>query len=608
MDKKPFYRIPGFLAGAVFLLLFIYLFRSDFILALQGWRDLFLILFRRTPPPVDIALLPSMIRIAANILINLVVLLISVFVMAQFALPVYGLKDRYRAFQRLFRYITFRGGPAVFVREGKLISRVGEEDNTNPGVALVDLRSAIVLENEASSDAEQEEGEEMEIKESVKKGPPVTPRNALNKPNKLDQSDWIRIEGPGVNFTNSGEKIRAVVDLRKQVRTQKDVKAFTRDGIEVLTNVFAVFSLSESPDTIPVAYVGGSEKEHLVALKMTPDEKDKKFVTFDDRYVLDQDDAEEIHRFVESEKVETSAAADKPLMPQPARSPYAFDPQRVFAAAYGQAQRAVTGENTQWHELPQLIAAELFRNLLERYTYDNLYQFDTSDVKSKLPWIEELKPELSRKLMYQGVLSYKLVRLAMPQSKIDGRSRAWNEHPLDENVFGRSLRVSDLEMSVPKPLTTPKSLRERGIKVIAAGFSEMKVSPEMRVKMAERWRARWDRDIAFSRAHQEREAMQIINSARTQTQRDSAFFLSNMLKQQPHSKEALALLLFQSLEAAATNEKGYKDFPPKEVLGMLQNLHRWLLIERQEMEARKKKNKGDGHNGGPSSSKTDGNP
>jgi hypothetical protein len=81
-----------------------------------------------------------------------------------------------------------------------------------------------------------------------------------------------------------------------------------------------------------------------------------------------------------------------------------------------------------------------------------------------------------------------------------------------------------------------------------------------------------------------------------------------MLKQQPHSKEALALLLFQSLEAAATNEKGYKDFPPKEVLGMLQNLHRWLLIERQEMEARKKKNKGDGHNGGHSSSNTDANP
>ena len=211
-------------------------------------------------------------------------------------------------------------------------------------------------------------------------------------------------------------------------------------------------------------------------------------------------------------------------------------------------------------------------------------------------------------MIYQGLLSYKLVRFTSLQSVNAGRVRNWNEDPFDDDIFGHSLQVSDLEMSSPKPLTTPKSLRERGIKVITAGFTEMKVSPEMRSKMAERWRARWDRDIAFNRAHQEREAMQIINSARTQTQRDSAFFLSNMLKQEPHSKEALALLLFQSLETAATNEKGYKDFPPKEVLGMLQNLHRWLLIERQEMDAKKKKNKGDDHSVPPSSQKPDGNP
>jgi hypothetical protein len=121
------------------------------------------------------------------------------------------------------------------------------------------------------------------------------------------------------------------------------------------------------------------------------------------------------------------------------------------------------------------------------------------------------------------------------------------------------------------------------------------------MKMVERWKARWDREIAFAHARQDREAMQIINSARTQTQRDSTYFLSNILRQETHSKEALALLLFQALETAATDEKGYKDFPPKEVLSMLQNLHRWLLIERQDMEIKKKNHKSDAHSGAPAS-------
>jgi hypothetical protein len=608
MGNKPFYKTPSFITATCLFFLFIFLFGNDFIPALRGWWSLLLILMRQKSAPFNVALIPSMIRMAMNTIIYAGVFLISIFVMAQFALPVYRLKDRIKAFSRMLFYMTPWRGPAVFVREGKLISRIGEEDNINPGVALVDLRSAIVLENDASSEEEHEE-EEL-VKEPSKKKPLFTSQKISKKPAELEQAPpWVRIGGPGINFTDYGEKIRSIVDLRKQVRTEAGVKAFTRDGIEVLTNVFAVFTLSEPPDTIPVAYVGGRGKEHLFELKLTAGENAT--TTFEAKYKLDQDDAEEIHRFVELDYIETSAPADKISSMQSVRSPYVFDVQRVFAAAYGQTQRDITGQTTQWHELPQLIAAELFRNLLERYTYDYLYQFDNPDTNSKLPWAEEFKPELTRQLKYQGVLSYKLVRLASPRSLNMGRVSTWNEYPLDEDIFGHSVLTSDMEISSSKPLTAPKSLRERGIKVIAAGFSEMKVSPEMRSKMAERWRAHWDRDIAFNRAHQEREAMQIINSARTQTQRDSTFFLSNMLKQEPHSKEALALLLFQSLEAAATNEKGYKDFPPKEVLGMLQNLHRWLLIERQEMDTKKKKNKGDDHSHGgdaPSTPKPDGNP
>ncbi len=86
--------------------------------------------------------------------------------------------------------------------------------------------------------------------------------------------------------------------------------------------------------------------------------------------------------------------------------------------------------------------------------------------------------------------------------------------------------------------------------------------------------------------------MQIISSARNRAQRDNAYFLSNLFKEEKYSTEALALLIFQSLELAATDIENQKELPPREVLGMLQNLHNWLLRERQEMNERRSRHKG----------------
>lgn len=588
MDIDPFYTRPTFWRKLIvwgLFILFLYLFWNDVSLL---FSTLWTAVITRSLPAINNEFLVAAVRLVINIFVYLLVFLVSVFIVAQFVLPVHGWTNRFKAFNRLLLSLTPWGGPAVFVREGKLIKRVGEEDNINPGVALVDLRSAIILEQEYPW------GENIQDQDEISMG--GKKRAFFSSKSSPEQtSPWVRVGGPGVHFTEYGEKIRDVVDLRRQVRTESGVKAFTRDGIEVQSNVFAVFSLSDPPDVIPVAYVGGRGKEHLFALEM--ETVDKNFIKIKAKHELDTEDAEEIHRAVESGLIKPSMAGSASQNAVHGKSPYIFDEQRVFAAAYGQAQRPISGKNTKWHELPQLIAAELFRNLLEHYPYDHLYKFDEPN---RLPWLEEVKPELSRKLMYQGLLSYKVVRPSLRRVATDSsRVRNWNEDPLDEARLQHVFRDSDLEISLPYELQASKSLRDRGIKVVAAGFSELKVAQEIREKMVERWKARWDREIAFVRARQDREAMQIINSARTQTQRDSTYFLSNMLKQERHSKEALALLLFQALETAATDEKGYKDFPPKEVLGMLQNLHRWLLIERQEMELKKKNHKSDGHSGVP---------
>lgn len=591
MDMEPFYARPATWRRVIVLgsfALFLFFFWNDVSLVFSLlWKAV----VSQSIPTVDNAVLVAAARLFMSIFVYFLVFLLSVFIVAQFVLPVHGWPNRFKAFERLLLSLTPWRGPAVFVRSGKLVKRVGEEDNVNPGVALVDLRSAIILQQEYPW------GESIQDQDQASENGKKGNKRAFFSSNAVQQDHifpWVRVCGPGVHFTEYGEKIRDVVDLRRQVRTESGVKAFTRDGIELQTNVFAVFSLSDLPDIIPVAYVGGRGMEHLFALEMEP--VDKNFVKIKARHELDMEDAEEIHRAVEAGLIVPVDQEASPQNTVRAKSPYSFDEQRVFAAAYGHAQRSLPEKNMQWHELPQLIATELFRNLLEHYPYDYLYKFDDPN---HLPWLEEIKPELSRKLTYQGLLSYKLVRPSRPGiAKGNSRIPNWNEDPLEEERLRHPFRDSDLEMSLPRELLASKSLRDRGIKVVAAGFTELKVSQEIREKMVERWKARWDREIAFVRARKDREAMQIINNARTQTQRDSTYFLSNMLRQEPHSKEALALLLFQALETAATDEKGYKDFPPREVLVMLQNLHRWLLIERQEMELKRKHHKPDGHTGG----------
>ena len=402
-----------------------------------------------------------------------------------------------------------------------------------------------------------------------------------------DQYPLTRVCGPGINFTEWGETIRDVIDLRPQIRLESGVKAFTRDGIEVETRVFVGFSVSSSPDVISVAYIGGNSVEHLFGLVI--EERSPGVIAITGKFNLDPQDAREIHGFVMSgeKEVKTEVPAASPADHLPRKGPFAFDQQRIFSAAHGQAYRGSSNPKTQWHELPLLVAVEIFRSHLGQYTYDNLYLFDDP---ARLPWLDEIKPEFMRKIKYQGLLSFKLVRFARSSPSQIGLPVSWNLEPLDEKHFGQAIHEFDLETSAPYPLqnTYSKPLREHGIAILFAGFSEVKPSSAIKAKMAERWKAKLDVEIKTILARNEREAMQVINSARTQAQRDATYFLSNLLKQEKHSKEALALLLFQALQTAATDEKGHQDLPPREILGMMQNLHRWLLVEWDESDAKRK--------------------
>ncbi len=586
-DFLPWYRRAGcwrfFIVWGPFFL-FLILFRRE----LGFVRDYLLGVLGSTAPLVaaiaglEPVIIYAGLKILTNIFVFCGVYFISLFVIAQFILPVRTLHERRMAGGRLLNYWFGRHGPAVFVREGKLVARVGEAENISPGVALVDLRSALVVEQTypwVSEDGTGPDGDSA----------PPQPRSSFlsgrRSSSQEDQYPVARVYGPGINFTQWGEKIRNVIDLRPQLRREAGVKAFTKDGIEIETRVFAGFSLSSPPEVISVGYVGGCALENLYGLVIK--EKSPGAVAIAGKYGLDPEDAREIHDYVMSGAKIAKAAAPVavPASQSAIEPPFPFDEQRIFSAAYGQAYRGSSDPKTQWDELPGLVAVEIFRSHIGQYTYDYLYLVD--DPK-RTPWMDEVKPEFSRKVRHQGLLSFKLVRFA--RSNRSGAMVRWNVDPFDEKHFGQVLHESALEYSSPRPLqnTFCKPLREHGIVIIFAGFSELKPPPVVRTRMAERWKAKLDLEIKTILARNERETMQVINNARTQAQREATYYLSNLLKREKHSKEALALLLFQALQAAATDEKRHKDLPPREIIAMMQNLHRWLLLEWEESEAKKK--------------------
>jgi hypothetical protein len=170
-----------------------------------------------------------------------------IFFFGQFVLPTHTLGERTSTPPLIFRLLTGgEKGPAIFIRDGRLVERLEESNRRGPGVILLDSASAAVL---------------------TKRG------------------KFSRAVGPGLVFTQRNEVIAHTVDLRTQIRTigpekgdqfffkpaqngqeaEKDpiadlprakqerearrmqTSGLTRDGIEVIPNITVVFKLDADP-------------------------------------------------------------------------------------------------------------------------------------------------------------------------------------------------------------------------------------------------------------------------------------------------------------------------------------------------------------------------
>jgi hypothetical protein len=287
------------------------------------------------------------------------------------------------------------------------------------------------------------------------------------------------------------------------------------------------------------------------------------------------------------------------------KSPFVFNPERVFRAIYARGRNLKAGTPTgpdDWTKQPTQIATELYRQELSQLRYDDIY-IQPQD-PSRVPLIDEIKPRFARTMRYSGVLSFQLIR------RRDGK--------LIE--VGQELNNQDFNLIYPvMEFRQPKPLRERGIRVVHSSFTELKPItidkkdeqmasaqpqpaqaetssqpsqpqtsptqtapqstapiPIVRKQRFDSWQAHWQKESDLIKAESELELMHIRNRARAQAQQDMTIALSQILENTANSQEAMAMRIFQALETAATDPSTHK-LLPGETIDMLRSLRHWLL-------------------------------
>jgi hypothetical protein len=378
------------------------------------------------------------------------------------------------------------------------------------------------------------------------------------------------VEGAGLVFTGTQvhlvrqryeERVRGFVDLRPQFRLNSEVHGYTRDGIEVVTNVFAVFSIGELPEILRVTYVGEEIAENLRVVQLNA-EKDpqnpRRRIQLVSSLVdeLDPDDKQEIHAYLSN--CSGMARPLRQVRRQSRNSPFVLDPERAFKAVVSEAIDEPQNTTIGWNELPVMAATEVFRNLLARNAYDQLYQPLSND-PSVYP-IQNLQANVSAQVRNLGVLAVQYVR-----SK--------NRQPLQE---GQRWVENELVLLPAIELRNTKLLRDRGIRVRLAGFTELVPNDEVRRQFLENWASRQQSEAEIILADHELQAMRIRNRARAMAQRDMVFTFSQILNTGKLSQEALTLRIFQELENLAT-DPGTRQLLPGETLEMLRALRFWFF-------------------------------
>jgi hypothetical protein len=562
------------------LLVLLILFASGF------WGEIVVFLrwyiFEYSPMPDGVAHAFATIRI--NLLYFILMYLFWLWTAAgQAIFPVRALRDVILTALYLFLYCLGWHGVAAYVRNGRIKAYVEELTLQRPGALAVDFNSAIAVEQ-------------------IVTGPGLLRTGLLRLLRRVLASfganpPAIRVQGAGLVFTLPDERIHGVndleahpvisedqtwmerilgvVDLRNQFRIsgrqphklskrlRTSVLAYTRDGIEVQTNIWVLATIGQDPVPhfpLNVTYVGDPHPRNLrvVALRGLSERASLLRVeSLTDE--LDPRDQVEIHELWQA----TSNWMPFQNPPRPLPITPVFNAERVFAAIYARARhhRGLGGadEIIPWIDLPIHVAVDFFREIISHYNYDEIYRTDENGRMR----IRDVRSKLGSAVRNSGLLA---VRPVFHRSG----------NPLE---VGTRYLANDL-LTVPAAdafvLRTPQLLRDRGIRIIASGFGDLVVDERIYKQRLDNWKAAWDQETEIVEAGLEWESVRVHTRARIRAQQEFVQRLAQIYQSNANSREILALRVLQALEGAAADPKT-RQLLPEDTFSMLRSIHDWLL-------------------------------
>jgi hypothetical protein len=459
--------------------------------------------------------------------------------------PLQSLIEAYRTARHLILYVFGQHGPAISVKDGQKNDSPEEVNRINqPGVVVVDFNSAVVLE-------------EMNPPPGIAKYSHKAQKNLLEVLLLSDSGPSPRVCGPGIVFTRPRERIRGVVDLRKQFRLEPKVLCYTREGIELYASIFAIFTIGQDPDILQVTYVGEHRPENLRVVTLESKTKGLQRITgFNDE--LDEEDRKEIHAFMlrESNPNEEDRPLFEPYKTLDDTNKQKFDQDRVFSAVYAQA-RNDKQEVVPWDQLPTRVAAGLYREQLMQVNYDELY--DIKEERTQFP-LPDYKAKLRLVMRNNGILAFRFIK-----------------HPDRPLVKNQVYQDRALSVTQVRPLTNSKVLRDRGIKIILSSFGDLiPVNEAIYLQRFNTWRTAWERELEINQANHELEALRIRGRAHAQAQQDLWRSLRQIFDQRDFSDEAMALRILQALDQAAADPRT-RALLPANTIDLLSRLQTILI-------------------------------
>jgi len=484
---------------------------------------------------------------------------------AQFVLPIGTFRDRQKIFSRLFSNFFGSHGPAIFIRNGQLVKREGEERKQGAGVLWLDSASGAVTRTAVT------------IKQTI---------------------------GPGVHFIEYGEYIAGTVDLHTQFQSlgpkdsdkpfenkkeaqtdeefhqiqerRKEVSALTRDGIEVIPNISVMFRVDTGS---PKEGEPGSRFGYRTGIRKKDRENEEK-------------DKEAIRKAILGEGVNSNAEAGAPR------------------------------HRVAWNQLPALLAVDVWREYASKFTLDELFRPDQpvppAPPKLPQPTEEEIDP-LSRPIQVGGrreSMQDNLTKMLREMNILMNRAIQWLEGkkgdkvrkpaPLPEmptSKFGennepqKKAALQVINDMVKARLTQPevdilddtgtrgqgtisspeyRLLQNRGLKVLSVGIGNLRLDPQIEETIIRMWSATWLLNAKAESEQIERRRNIIESAGQEKAIRQYADLLSrDLIQRNPVGvKETLKTLLMRTRTIIFKNDQLRRRMPAEQE--ELEDIIKWI--------------------------------